>query len=465
MVNAKSPSTTIWFISRQWDLLILVAIVLLGLGLRVSGIDHAIGTHPDERHMVQVTTTLTANQMNPKSFAYGSFSFYAAWGFAQLLRPFWSQAMTYDGLFTAGRAFCILMGTAAVALTYYLSILLYRRSFVGLVASLFLAINVFHIQLSRFFTSDVTLSTICLISLIALVKAHQTNNLKAQLLFGACAGLATATKISSVFLFAPMALVIGVLTLKDWMAYGNWQRPLKALGITLGGLVLMVVTLKLIYWKGYPKMLGYRINETAYLIPLSIPFLAGISLCMRKISLPLSHLFASISLGVVVFCVAEPYAILDFETFRRHTTEQTNMVRGYWRPPYTIQYAHTLPYIYHLQQMLWYTMGWPLFLVAMAGIIVATARTAIESIDRVLRQEFLSKPLSPEIIPLTFLLVFFLATGNFQVKFPRYLLPLYPLAFIFGAALFSKTFTIRRSVAKPQAASPGAPASFDGSEG
>jgi 4-amino-4-deoxy-L-arabinose transferase-like glycosyltransferase len=464
MVNAKNPSTTIWFISRRWDLLIVVAIALLGLGLRVCGIDHAIGTHPDERHMVQVTTTLTANQMNPKSFAYGSFSFYAAWGFAQLLRPFWSQAMTYDGLFTAGRAFCIVMGTAAVALTYYLSILLYRRSFVGIVAALFLAINVFHIQLSRFFTSDVTLSTLCLISLIALVKAHQSNSLKAQLVFGACAGLATATKISSIFLFAPMALVIGVLTLKEWIPYGNWQRPLKALGITLGSLVLMVVTLKLIYWKGYPKILGYRINETAYLIPLSIPFLAGISLCIRKISQPLSHLFASISLGVLVFCVAEPYAILDFETFRRHTTEQTNMVRGYWRPPYTIQYAHTLPYIYHLQQMLWYTMGWPLFLVAMAGILVATARTVLESIDKVLRQEFLSKPLNPEIIPLTFLIVFFVATGNFQVKFPRYLLPLYPLAFIFGAALFAKTFAIRRRVAQPQLPSPAAAVSFDDKE-
>lgn len=445
MVKSQNPSTTSWFISRKWDLIILGAIILLGLGLRVCGINHAIGTHPDERHMVQVTSTLTANQMNPKSFAYGSFSFYAAWGFAQLLRPFWSQAMTYDGLFIAGRAFCILMGTVAIGLVYYLSILLYRRSFVGLVAALFLAINVFHLQLSRFFTSDVTLSTLCLISIIALVKAHQSNSFKAQLLFGACAGLATATKISSVFLFAPMALVIGILTLKDWMSEESWRRPLKAIAITIGGLVLMVVTLKLIYWKGYPKMLGYRIDETAYIIPLSIPFLAGISFCMRRVSLPLSHLFASISLGVLVFTLAEPYAILDFKTFQHHTTEQTNMVRGYWRPPYTIQYAHTLPYIYHLQQMLWYTMGWPLFIVAFTGVVVATARTAIESIDRVLRQEFLSKPLSAEIIPLTFLIVFFLATGNFQVKFPRYLLPLYPLAFIFGAALFAKTFRVPRT--------------------
>lgn len=205
----------------------------------------------------------------------------------------------------------------------------------------------------------------------------------------------------------------------------------------------MIITLKLIYWKGWPRVLGYRVLEQACIIPLSIPFLAITSYALRRVSLSLSRLFAALSLGVLVFTLAEPYAILDFQTFQHHTREQTNMVRGYWRPPYTIQYARTLPYIYHLQQMLWYTMGWPLFVVSMLGIVVASARMLIESIDKVLRQEFLSKPLSAEIIPLTFLLVFFMATGYFQVKFPRYLLPLYPLAFMFAASLFSNTFKIR----------------------
>jgi hypothetical protein len=43
-------------------------------------------------------------------------------------------------------------------------------------------------------------------------------------------------------------------------------------------------------------------------------------------------------------------------------------------------------------------------------------------------------------IPLVFIGVFFLATGYFQVKFPRYLLPLYPMLFIFAAALFASMF-------------------------
>jgi 4-amino-4-deoxy-L-arabinose transferase-like glycosyltransferase len=433
--DSAQPQTT-WLFSRRTDIIILLAIIAVGVGLRLTGLNHALGTHPDERHIVQVTSTLQANKMNPKSFAYGSFSFYAAWGFAQLLKPFWKEATSYDGLFITGRTFCILMGGLAIALSYYLSILLYRRSVVGLIAAFFLAFNVFHLQLSRFFTSDITLTTISLIALIALVRAHERVDLRSHLIFGACAGLATATKISSAFLFVPLALVVSLSSLREWLQYKTWARPLRALATIIIGAVLAVIVLKLVYWKGYPKMLGYRIDERAFLVPLSIPFLAAVAFALRSVSKPLSYLFASLSLGVLVFVVAEPYAIIDFPTFQHHTREQTSMVRGYWRPPYTVQYAHTLPYIYHLQQMLWYTIGWPLFILCVVGVLVTCAKLLLESIDKVLRREFLSKPLSPEVIPLVFLLVFFLATGYFQVKFPRYMMPLYPLLFIFAASLF-----------------------------
>ncbi len=439
-LNTEAKTQTSWLISKRWDLTILMVIVVLGLALRLTGLYHALGTHPDERHMVQVTTQLEANRMNPKSFAYGSFSFYAAWGFAQILKPFWKEAATYDGLFVAGRTFCILMGTLAIALSYYLSVLVYRKSTVGLIAALLLALNVFHLQLSRFFTSDITLTTISLISMIALVRAHQNGGLRAHLIFGACAGLATATKISSVFLFVPLGFVVSLSMLRDWLPHNNWNRPLRAIGIVAANMILLVVAHQLLYWKGWPRVLGYRVVEEAGIIPLAAPFLASTAFFLRGVSRPLSHLFAALSLGVLIFVLAEPYAILDFQTFQHHTREQTNMVRGYWRPPYTIQYAHTLPYIYHLQQMLWYTMGWPLFIISMVGILAACGRVTFESLDKVFKREFLSKPISAEVIPLIFILVFFIATGYFQVKFPRYLMPLYPLAFIFAAAMFGNVF-------------------------
>lgn len=455
---SKQPSMT-WLISKRWDLVLLFIIVMGGAGLRIPGIPHGIGYHPDERHMVMVTNDLPSHGMNPKSFAYGSFSFYMAWGFSQVVKPFWREAGTYDGLFYSGRAFCALMGTLAIALSYYLAILLYRRSAIGLVAAFLMACNVFHLQLSRFFTSDIPLTTLSLISIIALVKAHQKGTLWSFLVFGVCAGLATATKISSVFLASPLFLVLGLTLIKEWPRADSDKRLLRVLAIIFGGVALCGLALFLTYWKGYPRILKYRVAQIAFLIPLSIPFLVAISVLLRKHSKALSKLFACLSVGVLMFVLAEPFAILDWDTFVRQTQEQTSMVRGIWRPPYTVQYERTVPYFYHLKQMLWYTMGWPVFAVVAIGFVAATVRVTIDLLDKVLRRELATKPVNPEMIPLVFVAVFFLATGYFQVKFPRYLLPLYPMLFIFAAALFANVF--RSSRGKFEALVPEGPTQED----
>jgi hypothetical protein len=440
-MNRTAPSSSpAWLISKRWDLIILAAIVIGGALLRIPGISHGIGHHPDERHMVMVTGDLSHQGMNPRSFAYGSFSFYMAWAFSQIVKPFWAFAATYDGLFYSGRAFCTVMGTIAIGLSYYLAVLLYRRSAVGLIAAFLMACNVFHLQLSRFFTSDIPLTTLALISIIALVKAHQKGTLWSFLVFGICTGLATATKISSVFLASPLFVVLGLALIKEWPQTDSTKRFLKVLGIIMGGIALCGLTLYLTYLKGYPRILKYRVAQPALLIPLSVPFLTAISILLRAHSKALSKLFACFAVGVLVFVLAEPYAILDFDTFVRQTREQTSMVRGIWRPPYTIQYERTVPYFYHLKQMLWYTMGWPVFTVVACGVLAASVRVLIDLLDKILRREISSKPLHPEMIPLVFVAVFFLATGYFQVKFPRYLLPLYPMLFIFAAALFASMF-------------------------
>jgi hypothetical protein len=243
-----------------------------------------------------------------------------------------------------------------------------------------------------------------------------------------------------VFLASPLFVVLGLALIKEWPRTDSTKRFLKVLAIIVGGITLCGIALFLTYWKGYPRFLGRRVAQQAFLIPLSVPFLAGISILLRNHSKALSKLFACFSVGVLVFTLAEPYAILDFDTFLRHTREQTSMVRGMWRPPYTIQYQKTVPYFYHLKQMLWYTMGWPVFTVVTLGVLVASLRVLIDLLDKVFRRELASKSLSAEMIPLVFVGAFFLATGYFQVKFPRYLLPLYPMLFIFAASIFGSMF-------------------------
>jgi 4-amino-4-deoxy-L-arabinose transferase-like glycosyltransferase len=426
-----------WLISKRYDLLLILILTVVGASLRSTGIPHGVGFHPDERHMVQVTEKLEAQHMNPKSFAYGSFSFYAAWGFAKLFALFSKNAFSYDGLFFSGRVFCTVMGALTIPLVYYLCLLLYQRSAVGLVAATLMAVNVFHLQLSRFFTSDVTLTTLSLISIIALVKAYEKGTLASYLVFGFCAGLAAATKISSAFLFVPLFFVVSISTLRDWGRLKSWNKPLTCLAIGIGAVALTVLADMLLFWKGYPRIYKQRLMPLPTLIPLSVPFVALAALALRSVSKPLSQLGAAITLGIAVFVLAEPYAIIDFETFSRHTQEQTAMVQGKWRPPYTIQYAHTVPYFYHLKQMLWYTMGWPIFIAGLVGVVVACLRFVLDFLDKIFKRQFLTSPFSPEFIPLIFMAVFFVATARFQVKFPRYLLPLYPMFFVFAASVLT----------------------------
>lgn len=457
MVTKSLKDPISWLVSRRADIAILVALTLLGVGLRATGISHGVGFHPDERHMAQVTEKLGVQHMNPKSFAYGSFSFYAAWGFTHVLSFFSSliesvsraispnhavtfgacQRFSYDCVFISGRIFCTVVGGLAIPLAWYLAVLLYRRSSVGLVAAALLSLNVFHLQLSRFFTSDITLTTLCLISIIALVKAYEQGTLRSYLIFGFCAGLATATKISSAFLFVPLFFVVFLSTIKEWGRLTSSAKPLACLGLVAGAIALTALADFLLFFKGWPRVYGQRLQALPTFLPLSIPFIAGAAVLMRRHSRPLSQLTAAIALGIAVFVMAEPYAIIDFDTFFRNTREQTAMVQGQWRPPYTIQYAHTVPYFYHLKQMLWYTMGWPVFLAGLVGVTLALLRCLLEFFDKLFKRELRTSPFSPEIIPLMFMAVFFIATARFQVKFPRYLLPLYPLFFVFAASILA----------------------------
>lgn len=445
-----------WAWSPRCDLAVLAIIIVIAIALRGSGLLHGIGLHPDERHMVMVTSDLKDHGFNPKSFAYGSFSFYAAWGFAHILSPPWEilapslewltgpvphSLVGYDGLFIAGRLFCILMGTAAVPLTYLLALLLYRHSGIGLVAAALLACNVFHIQLSRFFTSDITLTTLSLLAVVALVLAYRRATLVPFLIFGFCAGLATATKISSAFLAIPLALSVILITLGS---HADSLRAIKQLGWATA-ITLVVAIVFLAGWHftvptAGVELFGSQVPKEALLIPLLVPFAGTLSVALWRLSKPLAYASLALTIGAITFICAEPFAVLDYTTFTHHLQEQTSMVRGYWRPPYTIQYAKTVPYFYHLKQMLWYTMGWPVFLVAACGFFVAAIRTTVDLIRRAATSHS-SLPIAPaEILPLTFVIVFFLTTAGFQVKFPRYLLPLYPFLLLFGASLFRGAF-------------------------
>lgn len=122
----------------------------------------------------------------------------------------------------------------------------------------------------------------------------------------------------------------------------------------------------------------------------------------------------------VAFAVAEPYALLRFDRFYHDIVEQSHMVRNAGVFPYTTQYMHTPKYAYELVQLVVWGMAPALGLVAVwaSGARIVAAVRERRPADWVL---------------LAWVLPFFFVTGWFEVKFPRYLLPIYPVMVVWAA--------------------------------
>jgi len=124
---------------------------------------------------------------------------------------------------------------------------------------------------------------------------------------------------------------------------------------------------------------------------------------------------------VGAFALGQPYAFLDFTAYRHDIVEQSGMVREAGRLPYTNQYIGVPKYFYDLQQMVLWGMAPPLGLVA----IWATATRVVGAVR---------ERSAIDIMLLAWVVPFFLITGSFEVKFVRYLLPIYPIVILWAAA-------------------------------
>ncbi|MBI3781902.1 MAG: glycosyltransferase family 39 protein, partial [Deltaproteobacteria bacterium] len=169
--------------------------------------------------------------------------------------------------------------------------------------------------------------------------------------------------------------------------------------------------------------IGLAIATKFSAMPLFLPLgIAALHRCfVERRVLPIS---AKVVLAVVAaalaFAVAEPYAILRFDRFYHDIVEQSGMVRNAGQFPYTTQYMYTPKYVYDLTQLiLW----------GMAPLLGVTAVWATASrVGGAWRNRR-----AAEWVLLSWVIPFFLVTGWFEVKFPRYLLPIYPLMALWAA--------------------------------
>lgn len=423
---------------------LVVAAILRFVGLAWDDFQHH---HPDERYITWVATTIefpslgalqrrdwqpdtaTFNpfrwppgagsegivvlQDQPRDFAYGHVPLYlgvlatrlverVAPAFLPWLPASWS--LTADVLNGAGRIefhHLAAVGRALTALvdvgTVFFLFLLGRRLFgvaVGLVAAALLAITVLHIQLAHFFTSDPYLTFFVVAALWAMVAAHGAAAGRGRwgytLVAAALVGLAIGSKFTAVLLVVPLLWTIW----SGWRPRRSWPAALLALGVAF---------------------LVFALTNPFALLDWTCPAPER-PIAIGSLALPA---------GLARSCYLQDLAT------------QSAMVRGRLDLGFTRQYAGTWPYLYFIEMQVRWGMGPLLGVVAFAGLGWAVWRAGRHVRRAAGDSDSLAARLAAEplVIPLLWVVPYFLITGSFTVKFMRYMQPIVPLLILFGAAM------------------------------
>ncbi len=375
-------------------------ILLLALGLRLFGINWDQGGlfHPDERAILfrvndmswpplsnlGVLLDVEESPLNPQWFPYGSLPIYAVKIAQTLLSPF--VDLDFHSLRILGRFLSSLADVGTVLMVFLIASRLYGRR-VGILASLFAALAVIHIQLSHFYTVDTYLTFFITASVYFMVRLMQEGRLSNSALSGVFIGLALASKIS----VAPLLLA--------WV---------------LAHLI-------------------YASSTSHERFALAKPSRADLVAVAR-------NLLIGGAIALLVFFIATPYAFLDWSKpnpcevpfsflefldrnyYACDLGGEFAMARGISGRPYTQQYIDTAPYWYHIRQLSLFGLGLPLGIVAWTSVLFTVA-SAIAHRNK------------GDLLILAWVLPYFLLTGYVEVKFLRYMLPLTPFLLIFGSRM------------------------------
>ena len=422
---------------------VVLAILAVALGLRLYGLNWDAGfdwtPHPDERAILAKTAELSPPSLgnpgvlfdaerspwNPRWFPYGSLPLYLLRG-AQILSSGAFGGESGD-LRPLGRAISALADVTTVLIIYALGSRAYGRR-VGLLASALAALAVIHIQLSHFFAVDTLLALFTVVSIYFMYRVAKEGRLSDSIWAGVFIGLGLATKVS-----------LGPIYAAFFVAH--LMRVLSAI----------------------------RDADSA-----PAPF-------SRRFSSAITGAAAGIGVSLAIFFVAQPYALLDWSRFYADVSEQYEMVNRIRDYPYTRQYIDTTPYLYQIRQLAAWGLGWPLGIVAWAGLLYASLRgmrlrygltylvigwgvpiailatltgfLAVAAASGIALLALLGTLLvrSPssrvDVLLLSWVVPYLLITGALQVKFLRYLIPLTPFLLLFGSqmlfALWDRLAAIR----------------------
>ncbi len=247
-------------------------------------------------------------------------------------------------------------GVLTVGLVGLIAARLYSAR-VGLAAAALMAVVPFHAMYDHIASTDVLLTACAALTLLASDALSTKGSITGALLAGGAAGLTFGAKYTGLALLAPVAWAI--------LEYAVARRA------------------------------------AAWALALGLAALAGFALA-AALACPSCALHSE-----RMFAAMHQLFVLGAFTARLFHNNYLAPTLGWYGRPYVYQLVAGLPF----------TLGWPLYALALVGVAAALRRHA--RADRIL---------------LVALLVYFLAIGGWRIVFPRYLMPLFPALVILAAA-------------------------------
>ncbi len=365
----------------RWRPVALCGIVLLSLLLRLYGLNWDSGNsfHPDERqilfHVIVLTWPKSLAQfldpvnspLNPHFFAYGSFPLYLLASLGNLLTHFSPSFVTFTNLTLVGRVLSALFDSGTVLFVGLLGLKLMNDETPG-----------------RRYAWNVALLAAALVAFTPL-----------QL------------QLSHFYAVDTILLFFVTLTIYACVHLIDTERPI--------GWALLVGL-------GYGLALGTKSSAA----PLAVPLFVAVVLRWRKQDFftSLTSLLIASFFTIIVFLIAEPYALLDMPNFIQQVSDQGNLARGLLDLPYVRQFAGTIPYLYEAQNMFFWGMGIFLGLAICAGIGWVCFHLWKQR----------GSAFNGWLVMMSWIITYGIITGDFYVKFMRYMLPLYPFLTLLAAA-------------------------------
>lgn len=316
--------------------------------------DHGNFFHPDERNIANAVSQINFfSQLNPNFFAYGGFLIYLYRVTGDIL-----NLLTHNSVWTYDWGHINIIGRFYSALFSILTIpLIFILSknifnkYTAVIASLLTTFCVSFIQTSHFSITENFLVLVSIFICFLSSKLLKTRKFKYYILCGVFLGIATATKTIA------LSFIIFPLTS-------------HALTIT----------------KPPYKFLKKAVMLIAFLL-----------------------------ISFIIFTLFSPYAFLRWGKFMESMRYESGVALGTLPVPYTLQFDHTLPYIFQIKNFLW-QMG-PISYSLIPSVLLFSF--------------IILKTKNPKLILLiSFPLVYFLYVGLWHTKFIRFMLPILPFIII-----------------------------------